>query len=155
MLRHQRLTKSRTNNINKYSANRPPYTYTSFIHSFIHQWLYSPLLGPGLFFSFVIFFTQTVWFLGRVLSPSQGRYLHTGQHKHRINALTDIHALSGVRTHDPSVLASEDSSCLRPRGHRDRLIQYTTLHTSTWKYYHCPRKRHDTLKQKTDLSFVN
>jgi hypothetical protein len=23
---------------------------------FIHQWLYSPLLGPGLFFSFVIFF---------------------------------------------------------------------------------------------------
>jgi hypothetical protein len=25
-----------------------------YIHSFIHQWLYSPLLGPGLFFSFVI-----------------------------------------------------------------------------------------------------
>jgi hypothetical protein len=25
------------------------------IHSFIHQWLYSPLLGPGLFFSFVPF----------------------------------------------------------------------------------------------------
>jgi hypothetical protein len=24
-------------------------------HSFIHQWLYSPLLGPGLFFSSVIF----------------------------------------------------------------------------------------------------
>jgi hypothetical protein len=24
--------------------------------SFIHQWLYSPLLGPGLFFSVVIFF---------------------------------------------------------------------------------------------------
>jgi hypothetical protein len=27
-----------------------------FIHSFIHQWLYSPLLGPVLYFSFVIFF---------------------------------------------------------------------------------------------------
>jgi hypothetical protein len=27
-----------------------------FDHSFIHQWLYSLLLGPGLFFSFVIFF---------------------------------------------------------------------------------------------------
>jgi hypothetical protein len=26
------------------------------LHSFIHQWLYSPLLGLGLFFSFVIFF---------------------------------------------------------------------------------------------------
>jgi hypothetical protein len=32
---------------------------------------------------------------------------------------TDIHAVSGIRTHDPSVLLSEDSSCLRPRGHCD------------------------------------
>jgi hypothetical protein len=54
--------------------------------------------------------------LGREISPSKGRYL---QHKHRIK--TDIHASSGIRTQDPSVLASEDSSCLRPRGHRDRL----------------------------------
>jgi hypothetical protein len=28
------------------------------IYSFSHQWLYSPLLGPGLFFSFVIFSVQ-------------------------------------------------------------------------------------------------
>jgi hypothetical protein len=54
-----------------------------------------------------------------VISPSQGCYLHTGQHKHRINAHTDIHALSGIRTHDPSFRASEDISCLRPRGHCD------------------------------------
>jgi hypothetical protein len=33
---------------------------------------------------------------------------------------TDIHALSGIRTHDPSLRAKEDSSCLRPRGHCDR-----------------------------------
>jgi hypothetical protein len=39
--------------------------WNTLIHSFIHQWLYSPLLGPGLFFSFVIFFTQTVGLLGR------------------------------------------------------------------------------------------
>jgi hypothetical protein len=66
-------------------------------------WLYSPLLG-----------------LGRGISQSQGLYLHTKQHKHRINAHnTDIHALSGIRTDDPSVRASEDSSCLRPRGHCD------------------------------------
>jgi hypothetical protein len=32
------------------------------------------------------FFTQTVGLFGRVISPSQGRYLYTGQHKHRINA---------------------------------------------------------------------
>jgi hypothetical protein len=47
--------------------------------------------------------TQSVGLLGRVISPSPGRYLHTGQRKHRIN--TDIRASSGIRTHDPSVLA--------------------------------------------------
>jgi hypothetical protein len=57
-------------------------------HSFIYQWLYSPLLGPGLFFSFVMFFTQSVGLLERGISPSQGHYLHTGKHKHRINAHT-------------------------------------------------------------------
>jgi hypothetical protein len=63
------------------------------------------------------FRTQTVGLLGRVISPSHGLYLNTGQHKHRINAYThtpNIHALSGIRTHD-------DSSCLRPRGYCDRL----------------------------------
>jgi hypothetical protein len=62
-------------------------------HSLNHQLLYSPLLCSGLFFSFVICFIQTVGLLGRVVNPSQGRNLHTGQHKHRINAHTDIHAL--------------------------------------------------------------
>jgi hypothetical protein len=33
----------------------------------------------------------------------------------------NIHALSGIRTHDPSVQANEDSSCFRPRGYFDRL----------------------------------
>jgi hypothetical protein len=55
-----------------------------------------------------------------VISPSQGRYLHTEQHKLRINAHRDCHALIGIRTHDPSIRASEDSSCLRPRGHYGR-----------------------------------
>jgi hypothetical protein len=49
---------------------------------------------------------------------TQCRYLHIEQHKHSIN--TDIHVSSGVRTHDPSVRAGEDSSWLRPRGHCDR-----------------------------------
>jgi hypothetical protein len=89
---------------------------SSFIHSFIHQWFCSPLLGPGLIFSLAAFFTQTVGLLGQEISPSQGRYLHTGRHKHRINAHTDIYVLSGIRTHDLSVRAGEDSSCLRPRG---------------------------------------
>jgi hypothetical protein len=47
-----------------------------------------------------IFFSQTV------ISSSQGPYLNTGQYKQnkRIHTL-NIHALSGIRTHDPSVRA--------------------------------------------------
>jgi hypothetical protein len=58
-----------------------------------------PLLGPGAFFSSVVIFTQAVGLVGRVISPSKGRYLHTRQHKHRINAHTNIHALSGTRSY--------------------------------------------------------
>jgi hypothetical protein len=78
-----------------------------------------PLLGLGLF-SPSRFYTQSVELLGRGISLSQGLYLHTEQHKHRTNAHTDIHALSGIRTHNPSFRVSEDSSCLRPYGHCDR-----------------------------------
>jgi hypothetical protein len=66
-------------------------------------------------------YTQSVGLLRRGISPSQGLYVHTEQHKHTINAhSTDIHALSGIRSHDPSVRVSEDSSCLRQSGHCDR-----------------------------------
>jgi hypothetical protein len=77
--------------------------YLSAVPSLIHQWLYSPLLRPGLFFSFIIFFTI-----------------------HRRYSQTDIHALSGIRTDDPSVRTSEDSSCLRSRGHCDRHLLAVT-----------------------------
>jgi hypothetical protein len=86
----------------------------------LHQRLYNSLLDPGFFFSFIIIFTQPVGLLGRGISSSQSHYLHTGQHKHRINTHRDIHGLSGIRTHDPRFRVSEDSSCLRPRGHCDR-----------------------------------
>jgi hypothetical protein len=56
---------------------------------------------------------QSVELLGVGISPSQGRYLTQTQ--------TDIHALSGTRTHDPSVRAGEDISCLRQCSHGDRL----------------------------------
>jgi hypothetical protein len=49
------------------------------IHLSIYLWLYGPLLGLGRFFSSS--FTQSVGLLGRGISPSQGCYLHTGQHK--------------------------------------------------------------------------
>jgi hypothetical protein len=79
-----------------------------------------PFLGPWPVLQFRNLFYTTVGLLGRVISPSQGRYLHKRQHKHRINAHTDIYDLSGIRTHNPSVRASEDSSCFRPRGQCDQ-----------------------------------
>jgi hypothetical protein len=39
----------------------------------------------GRFFSFLIY-TESIGLLGRGISPSQGRYLHTEQHKHKIIA---------------------------------------------------------------------
>jgi hypothetical protein len=56
-----------------------------FLFCFFH-WLYSPC-GPWPLFSFLVY-SQLLGLLGRVISPSQGRYLNTGQHKHRINTYT-------------------------------------------------------------------
>jgi hypothetical protein len=74
-------------------------------------------LDPGHFFSFLILYTvgRTPWTGDQ---PSQGRYLHKEQTE------TDIHASSEIRAHDPSLRASEDSSCLRPRGHYDRRLPH-------------------------------
>jgi hypothetical protein len=84
-------------------------------HSFIHPSLaLQPFLGSWPLLQFHNLFYTDDRLLIRLISPSQGRYLHTEKHKHRINTYTDIHALSRFRTHDTSVRASEDSSCLRP-----------------------------------------
>jgi hypothetical protein len=47
---------------------------------------YTPFVGPWPLFQFSLSYTQLVRLLARGISPSQGRYLHTGQHKCRINA---------------------------------------------------------------------
>jgi hypothetical protein len=46
-----------------------------------------------------------------LLAKTQNKYRH-------------LHSLSGIRTHDPSVRAGEDSSCLSQRGYCDRLLYY-------------------------------
>jgi hypothetical protein len=67
----------------------------AFIHSSVAL---QPYVGSWPLLQFHNLFTQTVGLLGQVISPSQGRYLY---------AYTDIHASSGIRTHDPSVQARE------------------------------------------------
>jgi hypothetical protein len=106
--------------VRKSHNEEPRYLYISLIHSFINGYTALCWVLPlSHNVSFVIFLTQTVGLLGRVISPSQGRYLNKGQHKHTING-HNIHSLSGIRTHDPSVRASEVRSCFRPPGHCDR-----------------------------------
>jgi hypothetical protein len=57
---------------------------------------------------------------GGGINPTQGVYPHRrAQHR---KTRTHIHALSRIRNHDPSVRAVEDSTCLRQRGHWDRLF---------------------------------
>jgi hypothetical protein len=75
------------------------------------------LLELGLCFSFLIY-TQSVGLLGRGISPSQGRYLHTKQHKHNINA--HKHPCLVWDWNPRSHRSSERS--LRLRGHCDRHI---------------------------------
>jgi hypothetical protein len=101
------------------------YFQVAFIIIIIIIMAIQPSVGPWPFFFQFLDPTQSVLLglLGRGISPSQNLYLHAEQHKHKINAHnTDIRALSGIRTNDPSARASEDSSCLiRSRGHYDRL----------------------------------
>jgi hypothetical protein len=62
--------------------------------------------GPWPLIQFRNNFSQTVGLLGRVISPSQGSYLHTGQHKHRINAYTHQASMIWVGF-EPTIPASE------------------------------------------------
>jgi hypothetical protein len=50
--------------------------------------------------------------------PCRKAATYTGQQDTE-ETRTDIHASSGIRTHDPSVREDEDISCLRPHGHCD------------------------------------
>jgi hypothetical protein len=43
----------------------------------IYLWLYSRFVGSWPLFQFLDLFAQSVGLLGRRISPSQGRYLHT------------------------------------------------------------------------------
>jgi hypothetical protein len=74
--------------------------------------LQSPL-GPGLFFSFMIIFTdgRALWTGDHLVARPLPTHTTTQTQNKRINT-PSIHALCGIRTHDPSFRASEESSCL-------------------------------------------
>jgi hypothetical protein len=78
-------------------------------------WLYSPIQALAASMKLpvslqLLDFGQSVGFLGRVISSSQGRYLYANTEKRTHNTNTKHHALSEIRTHGPGVRANEDSS---------------------------------------------
>jgi hypothetical protein len=80
------------------------------------------------------FLNQPAGLLERGISLWQGRYLHT-EYTHTQTS----HALSVIRTHELSVRAGEDGSCLRPPatviGHKTEiLVKNPTSHDTTYKY---------------------
>jgi hypothetical protein len=52
--------------------------------------------GPRTLIQFRNHFSQRVGHLERVISPSKGHYLNTGQHKHRINSYTHQTSMTRV-----------------------------------------------------------
>jgi hypothetical protein len=81
---------------------------------FFSLWICGPL-DLGGFFSFLILYIvgRTPWTGDQPVARS----LSTHSDTNREETHTEIHASSGIRIHDPSARASEDGSCLRPRGH--------------------------------------
>jgi hypothetical protein len=99
-----------------------------------HDWSRAGLCAPWPLFQFLNLYTvgRTPWTGDQPVA----RPLPTHRTTQTEQTHTDIHALSGIRTHDYSVRTGEDGSCLRPRGHCDRQSSYypgnitTTLHPS-------------------------
>jgi hypothetical protein len=85
------------------------------------QWLFQPIQGPGLLFSSMIIFTggRTPCTSDQPVTRPLPKHRTTQTQNKRVCTL-NIHALNGIRTHDPSVRVTEDSSCLRPSGHCHR-----------------------------------
>jgi hypothetical protein len=76
-------------------------------------------------------FLQTVGLLGRVISPSQGLYLNTRQHKHRINIYTRQTFMPWVEF-KPTIPASERTKTVHAL---DRSASVTGICIYTRIYY--------------------
>jgi hypothetical protein len=64
---------------------------------------------------------STPWTSDQPLAGLLPKHRTTETQNKRIHT-QNVHALSGMRTHDPSIQASENSSCFRPLANRDRQL---------------------------------
>jgi hypothetical protein len=102
----------------KFSELRQLFCISPFLNvCTILLWLYSLLLGLGRIFNFLIY-TQSVGLLGRGISPSQGRYLHTEQHKQNERTQTSMPRV-GFESTTLMSERGEDSKCMYTWGNPD------------------------------------
>jgi hypothetical protein len=74
----------------------------------------------GCFFILIIFTdSRTPWTSDQLIARPLPKHRTTQTQNKHIH-IPNIHALCGIQTQDPSFQASEDSTCLRPLGYRDR-----------------------------------
>jgi hypothetical protein len=101
------------------------YSSIYIVYLSIHLWLYSPC-GSRQLFQFPKLYTvgRTPWMVDQpIASP-----LPTQRTTQTENKRTQTsNASSGIRTHDPIVWEGEDGSCLRHRGHCDRLMLFRVM----------------------------
>jgi hypothetical protein len=91
------------------------------VSPFFFPWLYSPFLDLGrlTYRRFLELFRHVVGLLGRVISPSQGLYLHrTKQHKKDADKHPCLKRDSNPRSQQP---IGQDPR-LRPHGHCDQQV---------------------------------
>jgi hypothetical protein len=96
---------------------------------FSFQWLFQSIQGPGLSFNSVIIFFKggsTLQTNDQLLARPLPKHRTTQTQNKRIHT-PNIHALSSIRTHDPSDRTSEDIFCLRLRGYCDRHLFTITV----------------------------
>jgi hypothetical protein len=98
------------------ATKNPDQSEISFIHS-----SYTVLLRcRGFHFSLDLYTIGRIsWTSDQPVARPVPKYRTTQAQNKRAHT-PNIHVLSGIRTHDHSVRASEDSSWLRPLGYRER-----------------------------------
>jgi hypothetical protein len=107
-------------------------------------YIYTYIFNLGLFLTPEVFpqpfrfldhiqLTHTVGLLWTSGQPVAEASTYTGQHNIETQE-TNIHALSGIRTCDPSNQAAADLR-LRPRGHRGRLSLYPLKTKLVWMLF--------------------
>jgi hypothetical protein len=106
-----------------------------------------PFVRPWPRFQFLDLFTQSVGLLGRGISPSQGRYLTTGQYN---NTHTDIHAgfetaipvferVKTVHALDRAAIVIGWFYSIRPGKYRNRTtIRPRPLLSKPFPFYYAP-----------------